>query len=73
MRADLQVIDDPAGVAAEMMADVTGHMVVTGGSTPREAYGRLAAMRDGLVRRASCGSPTSAACRPITSTRTTGW
>ena len=46
MRADLQVTDDPAGVAAEMMAGVTGHMVVTGGSTPKAAYGQLAAMRD---------------------------
>ena len=46
MRAELQVSDDPAGVAAEMMAGVSGHMVVTGGSTPRAAYGRLAAMRD---------------------------
>ena len=46
MRADLQVVDDPAGVAAELMADVTGQMVITGGSTPREAYRRLAGMRD---------------------------
>ncbi len=29
-----------------MMAAVTGHMVVTGGSTPRAAYGLLASMRD---------------------------
>ena len=46
MRAELLVSDDPAGVAAEMMAGVSGHMVVTGGSTPRAAYGRLAAMRE---------------------------
>ena len=46
MRVDLQVSDDPAGVAAEMMAAVTGHMVVTGGSTPKAAYGQLAALRE---------------------------
>ena len=46
MRADLQVVDDPAGVAAELMAEVTGQMVITGGSTPREAYRKLAGMRD---------------------------
>jgi 6-phosphogluconolactonase len=46
VRAELQVSDDPAGVAAEMMAGVRGQMVVTGGSTPRSAYGRLASMRD---------------------------
>ena len=45
MRAELHVTDDPAGVAAEMMAGVSGHMVVTGGSTPRKAYGLLAGMR----------------------------
>ncbi|MBN1530452.1 MAG: 6-phosphogluconolactonase [Thermoleophilaceae bacterium] len=46
MRADVQIVDDPAGAAAELMAGVTGHMVITGGSTPREAYRRLAGMRD---------------------------
>jgi 6-phosphogluconolactonase len=45
VRAELNVSDDPAGVAAEMMAGVSGHMVITGGSTPRVAYGLLAAMR----------------------------
>ena len=45
MRADIQVSDDPAGEAARLMAGVTGHMVITGGSTPREAYRRLAGMR----------------------------
>ena len=73
VRAELNVSDDPAGVAAEMMAAVTGHMVITGGSTPRE---RLRAA-GGDARRTgptwSSGSPTSAACHPSTSTRTTGW
>jgi len=46
VRADLQVVDDPAGAAAELMAEVTGQMVITGGSTPREAYRRLAGMRE---------------------------
>jgi len=45
VRADVQVSDDPAGEAAQLMAEVTGHMVITGGSTPREAYRRLAGMR----------------------------
>jgi 6-phosphogluconolactonase len=46
VRADLRVVEDPAGEAARLMATVDGHMVVTGGSTPREAYGRLATMRE---------------------------
>ena len=37
MRADLRVVEDPAGEAARLMAAVDGHMVITGGSTPRES------------------------------------
>jgi 6-phosphogluconolactonase len=39
------VSDDPAGVAAELLAVAEGHVVLTGGSTPREAYGRAAELR----------------------------
>jgi 6-phosphogluconolactonase len=42
---DFQVVDDPAGVAVDRMAEAVaagGHLVVTGGSTPRKAYERLA-------------------------------
>ncbi len=46
MRPEVQVSDDPAGVVAEMLRTVTGHMVLTGGSTPRVAFERLAEMRD---------------------------
>jgi 6-phosphogluconolactonase len=42
---DLQVIDDPAGAAAELLAETSGHVVLTGGSTPRSAYERAAARR----------------------------
>jgi 6-phosphogluconolactonase len=43
---DLQVVDDPAGAAAERLATASGHIVLTGGSTPRVAYERVAGMRD---------------------------
>ncbi len=46
MRPEVHVSDDPAGVVAEMLASVTGHMVLTGGSTPRVAFERLSEMRD---------------------------
>lgn len=45
MRPELEVTEDPAGAAAKLLADVTGHVVITGGSTPRAAYQRLAGMR----------------------------
>ncbi|HEU0025467.1 MAG TPA: 6-phosphogluconolactonase [Thermoleophilaceae bacterium] len=45
MRAELRVSDDPAGVAAELMSAVTGQLVLTGGSTPRQAYHVLAGLR----------------------------
>jgi 6-phosphogluconolactonase len=44
---DFQVVDDPAGVAADRLAEAVragGNVVITGGSTPRVAYGRLAEM-----------------------------
>jgi 6-phosphogluconolactonase len=42
---DLQVIDDPAGAAAELLVRASGHVVLTGGSTPRSAYERAAVRR----------------------------
>ena len=45
MQPDLQVIDDPAGATAQLLADASGHLVLTGGSTPRAAYERAASLR----------------------------
>jgi 6-phosphogluconolactonase len=42
---DVIVLDDPAAAAAERLADASGHVVLTGGSTPRAAYKRLAELR----------------------------
>jgi 6-phosphogluconolactonase len=39
------VTDDPAGVAVERLKAASGHVVLTGGSTPRAAYERVAAER----------------------------
>jgi 6-phosphogluconolactonase len=46
VNADIRVSDDPAGAAAEVLAAATGHVTLTGGSTPRTAYERAAGMRD---------------------------
>jgi 6-phosphogluconolactonase len=43
--ADLRIVDDPAGALAERIlaaARAGGHIVLTGGSTPKAAYERLA-------------------------------
>ncbi len=45
MQPDFEVIDDPAQVAAEMLAEASEHVVLTGGSTPRGAYERAAQLR----------------------------
>ena len=45
MRPEVNVTDDPAGAAAERLAAATGNVVITGGSTPRAAYERVAAER----------------------------
>lgn len=45
MRAELHVSDDPAGAAAERLRAAAGNVVITGGSTPREAYEGVAAER----------------------------
>lgn len=47
MSAAIEVVADPAAAAAERIAAVVadgGHVALTGGSTPRGAYRRLAAM-----------------------------
>ena len=44
---NLEVLDDPAGALAERLvaaAERGGHIALTGGSSPRDAYGRAAAM-----------------------------
>ncbi len=46
MNADIRVADDPAQEAAELLAAASGHVALTGGSTPRSAYERAAGMRD---------------------------
>jgi 6-phosphogluconolactonase len=44
-RPNFQVSDDPAGAAAALLAEADGHVCITGGSTPRKAYQRVAAER----------------------------
>jgi 6-phosphogluconolactonase len=39
------VSDDPAAAAAVLLGEASGHICVTGGSTPRKAYERVAAER----------------------------
>lgn len=46
MKPDFQVSDDPAGAAAAVLAEAGGHLCITGGSTPKAAYERVAAERD---------------------------
>ncbi len=46
MSADIRVTDDPAQAAAELLASSSGHLAITGGSTPRVAYERAAGLRD---------------------------
>jgi 6-phosphogluconolactonase len=41
----LEVLDDPAEAVAELLAGASGHVVLTGGSSPRRAY-ELAARGD---------------------------
>jgi 6-phosphogluconolactonase len=40
-----EISDDPAGPAADLLIASTGHVCITGGSTPRVAYERAAAAR----------------------------
>jgi 6-phosphogluconolactonase len=46
VNADIRVLDDPAQQAAELLVAAGGHVALTGGSTPRAAYERAAAMRE---------------------------
>ena len=46
MNADIRVTDDPAQEAAELLGAATGHVALTGGSTPRAAYERAAGLRE---------------------------
>jgi 6-phosphogluconolactonase len=46
VNADIRVSDDPAQDAAELLAAAGGHVVLTGGSTPRAAYEHAAGMRE---------------------------
>jgi 6-phosphogluconolactonase len=45
VRAEVNVVDDPAGEAARRLAAASGDLVLTGGSTPRVAYERVAEER----------------------------
>jgi 6-phosphogluconolactonase len=45
VNADIRVLDDPAEEAAQLLAGATGHLALTGGSTPRAAYERTAELR----------------------------
>lgn len=49
MSAKLEIVDDPAGACSELLvaaASAQGHVVLTGGSTPRVAYERAAQTPD---------------------------
>ncbi|HZN89244.1 MAG TPA: 6-phosphogluconolactonase [Thermoleophilaceae bacterium] len=46
MQPDFQVSDDPAGRLAALLDEASGHVVLTGGSTPRRAYEQAAGERD---------------------------
>jgi 6-phosphogluconolactonase len=41
----IQVSEDPAAAAAELLTAAEGHVCITGGSTPRKAYERVAEAR----------------------------
>ena len=45
MRPQFDVTDDPAGAATDLLARASGHICITGGSTPRAAYERVAGER----------------------------
>ena len=45
MQPDIQVIEDPAEAAADLLTAASGHVALTGGSTPRRAYERAAELR----------------------------
>jgi 6-phosphogluconolactonase len=46
MRHELKVLDDPAAAAVALLVEGSGHLCITGGSTPRRAYEQAAELRD---------------------------
>jgi 6-phosphogluconolactonase len=45
VQPNFEILDDPAGAAAALLAEVSGQLCITGGSTPRAAYERVAQLR----------------------------
>ncbi len=45
MHTQVEVVEDPAEAVAERLVAARGHVVLTGGSTPRRAYERAAELR----------------------------
>jgi 6-phosphogluconolactonase len=45
VQPDFQVSKDPAAAAVALLADVSGQLCITGGSTPRAAYEQVAEVR----------------------------
>jgi len=45
VQPNFQVSDDPADAAAALLVGVTGHLCITGGSTPRAAYEQIDELR----------------------------
>jgi 6-phosphogluconolactonase len=45
VNADIRVLDNPAEEAADLLAAASGHLALTGGSTPKAAYERVAELR----------------------------
>jgi 6-phosphogluconolactonase len=45
MKPDFRVSDDPAGAAVSLLEAASGHLCLTGGSTPKKGYERLATQR----------------------------
>jgi 6-phosphogluconolactonase len=46
VRPSFEISDDPAGAAAALLVEASGDLCITGGSTPRAAYGRAAEGRE---------------------------
>jgi 6-phosphogluconolactonase len=44
-KPDFRILDDPAAEACTLLTEAGGHVVITGGSTPRRAYERAAERR----------------------------
>jgi 6-phosphogluconolactonase len=46
LKPDFHIVEDPAAEACALLTSAGGHVVITGGSTPRVAYERAAERRD---------------------------